>query len=307
MGKRVKQADGSYCYTINCRVHDRLTAAPGAGAVIYDAETAYYNSTEKIVLEALTEQKSFLDKHAHRRHYLKKASRELVESYVKYGLPEPSEMNYQISRVIDGDAADLTAKPENWEMMSLLSQIIRSNLTRNSIISKGDQVVLRTTGQIGQVMEGSTLLGGRVRVHTEDGNDDFEWHQPGDVLKLDPTGNGLKARQKIISTAPDMYISKNEVRNLLEEETNTVSNPHPFAYEGVPKENWLVVREELTEAGERFKNNYPHPGAIRYRIIQFLKDEERKSRTWISEEERTHVRTGFQNIINYLESKPNNS
>lgn len=307
MGKRVKQADGSYCYTVNCRIHDRLAGAPGAEAVIYDAETAYYSSTEKIVLEALTEQKPFLDAHAHRRNSLKQTSRELVENYVKYGLPTPGEMNYQISRIVDGDAADLTSKPENWEKMSLLTQNIRNGLTRNSVITKGDQVVVRATGQIGQVMEGSTLLGGRVRVHTEDGMNDFGWHNPADVVKLDPNGSGLKARQKIIATAPDMFISKNEVHKLLEEETNTVSNPHPFAYEGVPKESWLVVREELTEAGERFKNNYPHPGATRYRIIQFLKDEERKRRTWIGQEDVVHVKQGFQNIINYLESKPNNS
>lgn len=39
MARRVKQADGSYCYTENCRVHNRsLSDSTGLEAVLADAK-----------------------------------------------------------------------------------------------------------------------------------------------------------------------------------------------------------------------------------------------------------------------------
>lgn len=296
MGKRVQQADGTYCYTENCRIHDRGDSnLTGAAAVIADNNRNTYgvlaNRISDTILYVIPE---FSKKQANN------IGNKLVDDIYNTGDTGPAQIGYKIAELIEGEGTALT--PTQMEKYYEIGHMVSSELFKKLVIQQGDQVIIKETGERGYVMEGSTFGNGRVRVDTQSlSGKNYSFYTADEVAKIQPNTSGL-AREQIVSTSPDMLIHKETVYKLLDQETS-VDTRNPQGLNGLSNEDALLVREEVIEAATRFQKGYDHDTLTKGRIIRFVREEAAKNRTWLDEDDRETVRAGFTRILNYIDPK----
>ncbi len=295
MGKRVQQADGTYCYTENCRIHDRGGEKfTGVNAVIADNSINTYALLANRISETIVHVLPDFSK-----GQANNIGNKLVDDIYNTGETAPDQLGNKIAELMNGEGTKIT--PEQWEKYYQIGHMTSSELFKHLVVKPDDQVIIKSTGQRGHVMEGSTIGGGRVRVDTGHlSANNYSFYTADEVVKLQPVPNNGLAREQIVGMAPDMLINKESVYELLDQETS-VSTRNPQGLNGLSNEDALLVREEVIEAADRFQKGYPHDALSKDRIVRFVREEARKNRTWLDEDDRETVRDGFTRILNYIE------
>lgn len=292
MGRKVPQPDGTNCYTENCRIHNRNNFI-GAEAAIYDAETTVrvqkVNSVTNILLERLG---SVLYDPA-------KAAEHVVNRLEK--TMNTDDLPKYIKEAIDKGKNKLPTQKWDEEKVWTASSLIRTELFNKSVILNGDQVIIKETGERGEVMEGNTFMGGLARVSTETrGKNDFGWFKSDDLVKVVPATDDSPARQQILSAKKDSLLGKETLAAYIEEESNpAAANPQALHGLGSEKQK-TAVQQELSEASERVRKGFSDTGMTKDRMVRFLNDEFHKRRSWLDEVDRTNVKNAFFNLVNYL-------
>lgn len=301
MGQRIRQPDGTYCYTPGCRIHEGTALKEGADIVFQDMKGLLFKEQEKGVLELLKEQEQFLSSPAPDiQIYIRQIARQLSESLANNGVPSVADLNLRISRMFGWSDNDVTMDSSNWDRMSMLSLEIVSAVNDASALIPTDKVAFRKGGT-GTVLK-SNPLGGRVTVRRSD-NKKTETVSSEEVIRLQSSTS--TARTRIVALGPHDTVPGRTVMALLEEETNNHRRNHdPVAYRRIAPYNMPAVRQELTEAGERFNNALGDRNVSKDRIVRFLRDEHAKRRTWLETSDRQAVKIAFTNVLNYLTVTP---
>lgn len=298
MTKRVKQADGTYCYTENCGIHDRsYVDSTNSRAVESDARHVILDKT-------LSNVKSELDKLGYKN--TSKHAETIVNKLFNGDAYAPSDVGGAIALAVRED------NNEDVDVSKIMDSAyaIQNQLILDSTINQGDEVIISSTGERGHVTEGTNLFGNRVRVqpytpHSAIGVGELEWHRGAEVVKVIPTYDGLT--RQYISTAPrDALIPAQKIGDLIDEETSADTR-NPQALNGLSNEDALTVREELMEIATRARNGFPeHRTKTKAQVVDFLKYEQDKKYEWLEEKDRKNVKKALGNLINYIQPSTKN-
>lgn len=298
MGKRVLQADGTYCYTDNCRIHDRNPEpVVGAAAIIRDSERNRYITIADDIAAYIKSETPELKNQA------KNLGNELVDYiYNNSGVTAADLATHLYNMVygdleqqIDGNQFDR----KKYEKLYQVGQLVYHGTFHNLVVKEGDEVVIKSTGQRGTVSEGSTFGNGRVRINTENGLS-FNWYTHKEVEKILPNPKGL-AREQIISAPRDAVFPSKLFGKLLEQETD-VATRNPQGLYGLSNEEALAVREEIVDdLAKRWVKGMSGKEVTKFRFSRFLQEEIDKQRSWLSDEDRANVRQALKNIKDYID------
>jgi len=298
MGKRVLQADGSYCYTENCRIHDRGDDNfTGSAAVIRDNERNTYALIAERIAGVIKNKLPEIP-----TKQVNNISNKLVDDIYNTSETLPSELAQKMCDLVYGENAEIA--PAEWQKFYEAGHMVNSELIVNLTMKPGDEVIIRETGERGIVTEGSSFAGSRVRVSTENAsNNDFKFFEPQEVAKIQPNTKGL-ARELIVNSPRDILIHKSSLYDLLNEETSADTR-NAQGLHGLTPEEAVVVRAQVMEEAEKFQRGYSHDTLTKSRIIKFISEEAKKpNRTWLDEHDRALVQGAFTRILNYIEPKP---
>lgn len=290
MAKRVLQADGTYCYTDNCRIHDRsFVSSTGTKAIVADADNHAREITAKSIQQTLTEEIGV------KENVSEIASAAIHTIYSGESISANEIANLYAQKIFN----DKPLTNKDIDKLYKAAYRTHNELFQNSLIKQNDEVILNTTGQRGRVMEGNSFMGGLIRVETEDGDPvNYQWHNPTDVTKIHLNTTGL-TREQITSTPRDGLLAKETVQQLLDEETSlNVRNAQ--GVHGLQGEEAEAVRAELLEIGNKFQNGFAPKQLTKGRLARYLQEEARIDRSWLPERDAKNVKNALYNILNYV-------
>lgn len=291
MGRRVKQADGRYCYTENCRIHDRGSVdAVGYAAV---ADDLAQSRKERIMSTAARELKSVT---GGTDEQTGKAAEEIVNSLFSR---TSSVSPWDISEAIKDKmvANGLTASGEG---IDATAYNIQYSMMKDNFIAPGDEVILKETGERGVITEGNAAFGGKVRFNPESSRsrNSFAWFDPSEVTKLGEDSTA-PARVRILAQPRDELIPSNLVRNMFVQETSEESR-NPQALKEVGRSKTVAV-QAIREYGEALSNRYKDTGLTRRQLVDNLNKEYQRPVEGKTPAQVRAIKSGIRNIINYLE------
>lgn len=287
MARRVKQADGSYCYTENCRIHDRsFQDSTGRAAVIADLRESQRKTAVATAVGVLTPK------------YGSKGP-EVAERAIHAAVDSKGRLDpYTLASVLSGAirASDIEQVPGD-----ALEQAheIANAYTQQAAIRGGDEVFLNETGERGTITEGDTRYGGLVRFNPESMNsrNSFAWFAHKDLTKI-MTDENTPAREQIIATPRDHIVSTPLVRQMLEEESSTDTRNPQAAREF--RRSGKAAREAYTEFADKFEAKYQGRSITRGHVVKLLNDEYQRPMPGKTEAELRAIKGGLRNIISYL-------
>lgn len=290
MGRRVKQADGSYCYTENCRIHDRGSAnTTGYAAVVDDLEVSRRSLIVATAAQELKSVSGCTDEEAG------KTAEEIVTSLFNR---RTSVSPFDISETIKDKmvANGLTASGEG---ITATAYNIQHSIIKETFVGRGDEVILKETGERGVITEGNAF-GGKVRFNPEDSfsRNSFAWFNPSEVVKLGED-NTAPARVRILAQPRDALIPASLVRQMFVQETSE-ENRNPQALKEFGKSK-TVATQALREYGEALSNRYKNSGMTRDHLVSNLNKEYQRPITGKTPAQVRAIKGGLRNIINYLE------
>jgi hypothetical protein len=291
MARRVKQADGSYCYTDNCRIHDRSGDSTGLQAVINDAKVSRLNAFAANASKALQSELNVAEDIAD------KLGQRVVEAAMN---SENGVTPYTLSEGIKDAAREEGIDSSDWETTSA-AYVVQNNMIQTALIKQGDEVVLNETGERGTITEGNSAFGGTVRFNPESirSRNSFAWFQPNDVTKVVANDKSL-AREQIFAASRDSLIPATTVKQLLDEETNKETRNAQGVKEVGRKGK--VVRENMLHLGNRIATVYGSTGMTKSRILSVLnKEYDRPADPSMTDAEVKATKSALRNIITYLD------
>lgn len=291
MGRKVRQSDGTYCYTENCRIHDRAQFdSAGNTAVMADARAAERNYAIDMTASCL-QTNAIADP---------KESRQIAEAV----LTKASANGQTITP--SGLAQELytTAKEKGLDINPWSDAItLHQAIVDRAALRAGDEVVINETGERGVITEGDSRIG-KVRFNPESMNsrNGFAWFDAGELTKLTVDDNSLM-REKLVAMGRDQIVPASSVKTLIEEEiSSSTRNAQGTREMG---RNKKAAREALLSIGDNIEQRFEGRNLSRDRIIKVLNEEYFKEpEQGASESEVRAVKSGLRNIINYLERNP---
>ena len=295
MARRVKQADGTYCYTDNGRIHDRsMYDSSGLQAVLGDAKEArqekFTNDAADAISSALGVDSDTAKKLAAKITHESFNSNEPITAY---------SISKELEKAAGEDGIDIS----KWSSGDFIdtSYSIHNGLVMDSIVRRGDEVVINETGERGTICEGDSMFGGAIRLNPEDprSRNSFAWLQPEDVTKV-VAGDKSLARQRIIATPKDHLIPAATVKQLMEEETSSRTRNAQASREF--GKHGKVAKAALRKFGDDFAARYEGKGVTRSMVLNALNKEYfREPDEGMTPEEVRATKSGYRNLITYLE------
>lgn len=296
MARRVKQADGSYCYTENCRKHDRSGESTGLQAVISDAKVSQLNSLYANASKALQSELNLPEDIAN------KLGKRTVEIAMN---SENGVTPYTLSEGIKEAAREEKIDSSDWETAGT-AYVIQNNMTQTVIIKRGDEVILNETGERGTIVEGNSSFGGAVRFNPESirSRNSFAWFQPKDVTKIAANDMSL-TRERILATPRDHLIPAVTVRQLLDEETSTTTRNAQGTKEVGKQAD--AVRANLMVFGDKIVEKFGDRAFTKDKVVSILtKAYDTPMGENKPEAEVKATKSAFRNIITYLDPTGDN-
>lgn len=296
MARRVKQSDGTYCYTDNCRIHDRsLSDSTGLEAVIADAREAQRVQYSALAADVLKEKLGeFIPEELHSDI----ANKVMTGVFHVESGSIPMAIAEELKRVAEGKSILLS----EMECVETAHQIY-TQMDRSSIINRGDEVILNDTGERGTISEGSTAFDGVIRFNPEDSKsrNSFSWFRNSDVTKVSPHANSL-AREEILAAPRDALIPAEKVREMIQQETSPKTR-NAQANREFSKRNGNLSRSILREFGDKLNERFEGKGLTKAHIIRVLNAEYQRPQPELSRDQISEVKAGLGNIIIYLEAR----
>lgn len=305
MGKKVQLADGTFCYTDNCRIHDRTPISAGAATVIDDAVKDLQQRTRVQVgdLLMLAAQEGVVEDDA-LDYRIDEITYKLNE-YMFSNSFTVADLSRELYETTYGQKVEDISTDEDREKYFKLADVatkIQNNLIMDMVMKDGDQVIVKETGMRGEIMEGSSLYGGRVRVQNAGQktliDEDYKWYEPHEVQKLFPSETGY-ARKVIGNNNRAILFPPRIVASLLKEEAS-VGTPNAQGLKDIEPKYHAVIKQEFEDAAERWEKGIER-SVSKGRVIQFIQGEEAKRHTWLSEDEQKAVNKAYNNLLDYLQ------
>lgn len=298
MARRVKQADGSYCYTENCRIHDRSHSdSTGLQAVLADAKEStrkrYAEGTANILTKAINIDEGM--------------ARELSDQIVDTAFNSEEGINaYAISDILQRAANDPLGDQDADNLNA--SYKIYNSLLKGQIIRQGDEVILNETGERGVITEGDTSFGGTVRFNPENihSRNSFSWFVHTAVTKVTADENSL-AREQILAASRDALIPVPLVKQMLEEETSKTTRNAQGLREFSKSGDAQTSKQMMKWFGDDLADKYGNRGLTKQTLILALT--KRSSTPYPGQDHASpHVQValneanaGLRNLLNYLD------
>lgn len=299
MAKRVKQADGRYCYTENCRVHDRsLYDSTGLQAVQADA------------LET-------------RRRTLADTTRDVFKSQLYYVPAETADkISDSVSETVLNKAEHLNGSVSSFEIAKAVEAIveqdgvhvdplhaaylIQSKISEKTEIRVGDQVVMNDTGERGVSDAGTFYMGSTVIFASENGGlsrNNHAWFGPNDVSKV-ILDRASPAREQVRAYSHGVKVPSPVIRDMFMQETsNTTRNAQAIKEVG---KNGVVAKKNIRNFGNALADKYADSGLTRGELLKALNKEYFSPiPDGVRPEEAYATKGGLRGIINYLDPTGN--
>lgn len=293
MARRVKQSDGSYCYTENCRIHDRSGGSDSIGlaAVTDDAMQTHYRALTANAQQAIQEE------HKLPAETAKKVAEKVMAEVRK----SESVTAADLARFIDTAVVEegVPAGPSmSWDTLNAATSI-HNNMIRSLSFKKGDEVILKETGERGTITEGGPFGPFRFNPENTNSRNSFAWFRSEELTRL-AADDDSPTREKILALPRDNYIPKGFIKKLMDEETSKdVSNAQGIKEFG---RKGRFAREVLCQYGEEWENTYGDKGITRQHLVSILTKKYHSPPVETKTEAETRaVKSGLRNIINYLE------
>ena len=291
MARRVKQADGRYCYTENCRIHDRSGDSTGVQAIINDAKLHQYSNFIDSTSANLQEQLGVDPEVA------AKMSQKVVEAALNTDKVIPA---YDIAEAIKEAAQEEGLDPAKLEVIPAAYEI-NTAMINQAAIRKGDEVILNETGERGVIAEGNSAFGGAVRFNPESirSRNSFAWFQPKDMTKVECNSDSLM-REKLLSNNRSSLFPAHSIRLLLEEE----SSPTTRNAQGTKEfgKHAKEARAHMQAIGAKIEKDYAGLRLTKEDVIETL---QRHYDTDMAADVPVEVvkatKSGLRNIISYLD------
>lgn len=313
MGKKIRQADGSYCYTENCRIHDRSGKYQNdSGSSVSASEPGIskaptrFAQTPKIAVATdieISNKSNLRDKiqdvivknvHSSRKDETYAAAQTVVDSIYENGDADPATIAYDL-------AAHFGQKvPVGSEDMTVFRELgtkINSEVFIHSMVRQADYVYVPSKGKLGYVSNGSSFMGGKLTVEV-DGEDSPVEYNPTDVVKVNFPVRG-SAKTQLVAAPQEAQLKSTIVNRILEQETHNYTTT-PSNKKALTVDQQKVLKEELTDASERFSNFFKDQPVTRGRVSRYLVDEARKRRPWLSDTDSDNVKTALTDIASYV-------
>jgi hypothetical protein len=291
MAKRVKQADGRYCYTDNCRVHDRSADSTGVQAILNDAklhQVGNFNWATSVTIQenlGINEDKADT------------MGQKIVEAVLN---STNGDQPYEIAEALKSSSREEGIDPFNLEVIPA-AYAIHKELMAQSLIQQGDEVVIRETGERGTIAEGDSMFGGAVRFNPENSNsrNSFAWLPSTDVSKV-AMNSQSPMRQKIFASSRHSLIAASNIKTLIDEETspntpNAQGTKEFGKHAKAARKNLLTVGDSITANLGDNKLSKNDVLAVLQREYEMPMDEN------IPEAEVKATKSGLRNIIGYLD------
>lgn len=292
MARRVKQADGSYCYTENCRIHDRsLSDSTGLEAVLADARE--------------TQRKQFAKTTAKMFHTTLKVSEKDAQKFADRVIDNMLGINGGPSSMMILEELQRLGREETlgsyaWHTMDT-TNAIHNELRRQSVISQGDEVILNETGERGTITEGNTTFGGAVRFNPEGlhSRNSFAWFKADEVTKVTADHDSL-ARERILAAPRDALIPTHLVKQMVREETNKRTRNPQAAREFTKFGDSVHSKMVMLDFCDDLRLKYGEKGMTKQTLLKELRERVDTPYEGMGAA-LPQARKAFRNILTYLD------
>jgi hypothetical protein len=291
MARRVKQADGSYCYTENCRIHDRSGDSTGLQAVLNDAKISRLNSFVSTTSVALQEQFNLREEEA------TSIGARAIEGAMN---SENGVTAYTISEGIKDAARAEGMDPTGLDTLPA-AYMIHSDMINTALIKPGDEVILNDTGERGTIAEGSSAFGGSVRFNPENirSRNSFAWFDPSDVTKIIPNDKA-PARAQIMAIPRDYFVPAKLIKQLFEEESSK-NTPNAQAAKEFGRSG-KAAKENLEKFGTFLSEKYGDHGMTKSNLLSAISEMyDKPVAREMSDSELKATKGGLRAILTYLD------
>lgn len=292
MAQRVKQADGTYCYTEDCRIHDRsLSDSTGLSAVLSDAKENHRKKLSAVTAEMF--------------HRILEVSEKSSKKFADRAIDNMLGINGEPSSTMIRDALQRLVREEtlgaySWHTMRT-SDAIYSELRRQSVISQGDEVILNETGERGTISEGNSTFGGKVLFNPEGTHslNSFEWFAASEVTKITADHDSL-ARERILAAPRDALIPASLVKQMIREETNKRTRNPQVAREFNNFGDAVHSKSAMLDFCDDLTLKYGDKGITKQQLVQALQERVETPYQGMGAA-LPQARKGFRNILHYLD------
>jgi hypothetical protein len=292
MARRVKQADGSYCYTENCRIHDRaLYDSTGLEAVLADAKETQRQQFTSATAQIFQRKLEVSEKKA------QKFAEQTIDTMLGVS-GEPSM--YVVLEELQRLVMEETLGSYSWHTMDT-AKGIHGVLRQQRVISQGDEVILKETGERGTITEGNTTFGGSVRFNPEGMHspNSFKWFKASDVTKITADQNSL-ARERILAAPRDALIPTYLVKQMIMEETNKRTRNPQAAREFNKFGDAVHSKSAMLDFCDDLRMEYGEKGMTKRTLLKALRERVDTPYQGLGAA-LPQANKGFRNILNYLD------
>jgi hypothetical protein len=304
MAKRVLQADGSYCYTENCKIHDRLPAV-GLASLVHDAQRGTRRDTVTAIESVLAQ---------HKKLYRTKKPLHDVAEQITDSLWNADQRGNVIGniarRALKGEEKGFNDEYD-WEKMKSLSDHIQGAIVREHQLDVGTRVIVADTGQIGHVkvadgtpawLAGSNPSHFQVEIEDNGRRTNRSYTRAQLVKVNDVDAESLLAREQIAYAQEDELLPANVVSDLLRQEVaDETYNAH--ALRGVGRDTRGTVQAEFRELAELWDASYQHATISKDAIVRYLNRQTRVQHPNLDMDEAADYYQGLANLTAYLSGK----
>lgn len=299
MAKKVLQDDGKYCYTENCKIHNR-GSANSLVTVIKDVEKTFYRNLGENVADVIRSEANSLGLHPSVSGKSAEIAREVVAEIMSGSNASYGTIAHSLHEKLVNDGSSLdSASEETIDKFYRLGYSVYDTMTKATVIAQGDEVIIASTGARGRVMEGGSSMGGRLRVEEENPKgSNYQWFQPTEVLKLFPSESAL-AREHIVASPRFDFNSGETIAKLFDEESSNLTE-NPQGLKGLNPKEQAVARIEFMDSGRRVAAGVKN-GWTRDRLAGFVRNESERRFSWLEPEYRDAVKKSYKNLLDYLE------
>jgi hypothetical protein len=302
MAKRVLQADGSYCYTENCKIHDRLPAV-GLASLVHDAQRGTRRDTVEAIEEVLRVHKKLY----RTKKPLHDVAEQITDSLWNADQRAGNLIGNIARRALKGEEKGFNDEYD-WEKMTSLSDHIQAAIVREHQLDVGTRVIVAETGQIGHVKiaDGTPAwLAGpgprQFQVEIEDnGRPATRAFTRTQLVKInDIADEDLLAREQIAYAQENDLLPAHVVSDLLRQEVaDDTYNAH--ALRGSASETRTIVQAEFRELADLWDASYQHETISKDNIVRYLNRQTRVKHANLDLDEAADYYQGLSNVGAYL-------
>lgn len=298
MAKRVQQADGRYCYTENCRVHDRsLHDSVGLQAVQADALETHRRTLAATASDVLRSKLGLSNDIATK--ISDAVSETILNDTERF---KDSTSPFEIAKAVEAiaDQEDVHIDPLH------AAYNIQSAILEKTKINLGDQIVMNDTGERGVSDMGTFHMGSTVIFASENGDlsrNNHAWFGPDEVSKVF-LDDSSPAREQVRAYSQRDKVPASVIRDMFTQETSSKTR-NAQALKEVGKEG-VAASRNIRAFGNAVADRYADSGLTRSELLKIMNKEYFSPiPDDVRPDEAYATKGGLRGIISYLDPTGN--